>query len=117
MTTSQTSPPARPRPTIAELNDAFRSSFLFGQILLTPGIASLPGPDRAAIIAKVQSFDAFGPDNDPYGEHDFGSFDQAGVKVFWKIDYYNLSMTGGSEDPADVKKTRRVLTIMLAREY
>lgn len=116
MTNPQTAPP-RPRPTIAELNDAFRSSFLFGEVLVTQGIIALPDDDRRAVIAKVQRFDAFTPGNDPYGEHDFGSFDHAGVKVFWKIDYYNPSMTGGSEDPADVKKTRRVLTIMLAREY
>lgn len=117
MTNPQTAPP-RPRPTIAELNDAFRSSFLFGQVLLTPGISDLPAEDRAAVIAKVQRFDAFTPDNDPYGEHDFGAFEQAGVgKVFWKIDYYDPSMRGGSEDPADVRKTRRVLTIMLAGEY
>lgn len=109
---------SRPKPTIAELNDAFRSSFLFGQVLLTPGITALSDQDRAAVIAKVQSFDAFTPDNDPYGEHDFGAFDHPGAgKIFWKIDYYDPSLTFGSEDPADMRKTRRVLTIMLAEEY
>lgn len=117
MSNPRTSRP-RPKPTIAELNDAFRSSFLFGQVLLTPGIAALPDATRAAVIDKVQTFDAFTPDNDPYGEHDFGAFTQQGAgKIFWKIDYYDLSLTGGSEDPADVRKTRRVLTVMLAGEY
>jgi hypothetical protein len=30
--------------------------------------------------------------NDPYGEHDFGSFELAGEKFFWKIDYYDFAL-------------------------
>ena len=59
----------------------------------------------------------FTEDNDPHGEHDFGSFELAGRKFFWKIDYYDANMEFGSEDPADPAKTTRVLTIMLAEEY
>lgn len=103
---------------IADLNDLLRTTFLTGKVVITGGIASLPDDHRSAVIAGVQAFSAFTPDNDPYGEHDFGNLDVAGVgKVFWKVDYYNPTLTGGSEDPADPARTCRVLTIMLAREY
>lgn len=118
MSNTQKPERSRPRPTIAELNDAFRSSFLFGEVLLTPGISALPDEARAAVIAKVQAFDDFPPGDDPYGEHDFGAFSHPGAgKIFWKIDYYDEALTFGSDDPADPAKTRRVLTIMLGSEY
>ena len=63
------------------------------------------------------TFSAFTPENDPHGEHDFGSFALAGRKLFFKIDYFDATMQFGSEDPADPAKTTRVLTIMLAEEY
>src|SRR5205814_1436402 len=57
----------QPNP-IAQLNDAFRRS---GQgIFLTQGVQTLP--DVPGLITAVQEFDQFTPDNDPYGEHDFG---------------------------------------------
>jgi hypothetical protein len=55
--------------------------------------------------------------NDPYGEHDFGSFEVTGHKFFFKIDAYDIDMRFGSEDPADPTKTTRVLTLMLAEDY
>ena len=105
------------RTRIRELNDAFRGTFSGGQVLLTPGINDLPSDVRAMAIRKVATFDAFTGDNDPHGEHDFGSFDLAGQKFFWKIDYHDLTLEGGSEDPSDPKQTTRVLTIMRADEY
>ena len=51
------------------------------------------------------------------GEHDFGSFTVGEEQLFWKIDYYDLSLEFGSNDPADPSQTKRVLTIMLAEEY
>jgi hypothetical protein len=78
---------------------------------------ALPVEVKANVLQKVRSFNEFGADNDPYGEHDFGSFKVDGETFFFKIDYYSPDMQGGSEDPADPKKTTRVLTIMFASDY
>lgn len=103
---------------IAALNDLCRTApGLAGRWLMTPGIAALPAADQSAIRARIETFADFSTDNDPHGERDFGAFDHAGEKVFWKIDYYDQDLAGGSIDPADARVTRRVLTIMLASEY
>ena len=95
-----------------------RAMGVAGTLVQTPGITSLPSATQSAIREKVETYDAFTPDNDPYGEHDFGSFEQEGAgRIFWKIDYYDHSLQWGSENPADPSCTRRVLTIMLAEEY
>ena len=102
---------------IAELNDTFRTTFVGGSVLMTAGVEAL-GPEFVAeALTAVRTYCAFTKDNDPYGEHDFGSFDLDGEKLFWKIDCYDPSMEYGSEDPSDSKITRRVLTVMLAQEY
>lgn len=104
---------------IIELNDAFRTSggMTGGHVMLTSTIAELESNDRLEITFNVVNFKDFSEENDPNGEHDFGAFDFKGQKVFWKIDYYDLSLTKGSEDPADSDITTRVLTIMFANEY
>jgi len=102
---------------IRVLNDNFRSTFIGGQVVMSAGVADLPMGTRAQVVLKVQSFADFNADNDPYGEHDFGSFEVAGESFFWKIDYYDSRCEFGSEDPADPEKTTRVLTIMFAGEY
>ena len=85
--------------------------------LQTNGIAALAPELVAKIHARVQSFSAFTTDNDPYGEHDFGAFEVEGVRVFFKLDYYDAKARYASPDPADPAVTTRVLTIMLAEEY
>ena len=110
-------------PSIAWLNDRFRRSLDgSGKRLMTAGIAAMSFQDQAAILGKVMEFDTFTEDNDPHGEHDFGAFEHAGKRIFWKIDYYDRASFGtghdcGSENPADPAVTLRVLTIMLASEY
>ncbi len=102
---------------IRTLNDAFRTTFVGGRIVFTSGIQALGAESIQNIIRKVQTFNDFTPDNDPHGEHDFGSIEHGGQKVFWKMDYYDRSMTFGSEDPSDPEQTVRVLTVMFAEEY
>jgi hypothetical protein len=101
---------------IAKLNDQFRRSSA-NDVYLTAGIATLPMAGQQAIVRLVRTFDAFTPENDPYGEHDFGSFEYLGQTIFWKIDCYDMKLEWGSSDSADPSVTRRVLTIMLAEEY
>lgn len=102
---------------IAALNDTFRSTFLGGTVLLTPGIKALSEEAQQSILKEVRAFNSFSEDNDPYGEHDFGSIESQGQCIFWKIDYYDSEMAYRSEDPANPAITKRVLTIMLAAEY
>jgi hypothetical protein len=103
---------------IAKLNDLCRTAMgVAGRVYQTRGISALPPTDQSAIREKVETFDQFTSENDPYGEHDFGSFEHDGEKIFWKIDYYDRTMTKGSEKPSDPHQTLRVLTIMLASEY
>ena len=76
--------------------------------MLTAGVNALPSDVRAMAIRNVATFDAFNADNDPHGEHDFGSFELAGEKFFWKIDYYDSNLEFGSDDPADPSQDARV---------
>ncbi len=102
---------------ITELNDAFRKTGQDGMVFFTPGISCLPPEKQAEIMERVRHFDAFTEANDPYGEHDCGIFEFEGQTVFWKLDYYDLDMRYGSPNPADHAVTKRVLTVMLSREY
>ena len=84
--------------------------------MVTAGIQSI-GADFIAVIDVALTKVTFNSGNDPYGEHDFGSVDIKGKRVFFKIDYYDRDLCFASPDPANQKITRRVMTIMLAEEY
>ena len=102
---------------IALLNDAFRTTLSGGKVMMTSGVDELPACVKAEALVQVAMFSKFSADNDPYDEHDFGSFDLVGRKFYWKIDYYDKTLRYGSEDPSDPECTTRVLTLMLAIEY
>ena len=99
---------------IRELNDAFRKSFKGGKVVATQGVAALGDHEYHRVLQAVQEFSDFNNDNDPHGEHDFGSFEYHHQKFFWKIDLYEEPGVKGT-DPQPVVK--RVLTIMLAEDW
>ena len=102
---------------IKTLNDNLRKHLIGGRVMLTAGINAKSQDDIARILSKVRHFNNFTPDNDPYNEHDFGSFNYKGEKIYWKIDYYDKSYQFYSEDPSNPDITNRVMTVMLASEY
>ena len=102
---------------IRHLNDAFRTSFVGGAVMVTVGIDSLTPELKVRVLKKVRDFSDFDADNDPHREHDFGAFELSNKRFFFKIEYYDRSMEAGSPDPADPAQTTRVLTVMLAEEY
>jgi len=115
-------PPATSR--IRELNDALRSApdaigarILNGSLVITSGVQGRGGAFIARCLKAVQTFRDFGPDNDPWGEHDMAFMEVDSVRIFFKIDYYDRDLRMHSLDPSDPGVTRRVLTIALADEY
>jgi hypothetical protein len=117
---------ARNTESIAAQNDRFRTSMgtdpgVPGRIFVTPGVAALSADAKAQITPKVRAFSEFVFANDPFGFHDFGAFDVTHeghtVRLFWKIDLYDLAYEYGSEAPTDPNRTRRVLTILLPSEW
>lgn len=95
----------------ASSNDRFRQAG-FG-VTMTSGIQEMPDVD--GLLGAVRDYNWFTEDNDPHGEHDFGSLMWHSEKVFWKIDYYNRTLNGW-EDPTS-SECQRVITVMLANEY
>lgn len=88
-----------------------------GQRFVTAGVVHLLkqlAVPTETLIQRVAEFDNFTEHNDP---HDFGAFEFHGHQLFWKLDAYDVDYNMGSDDPTDLSKTRRVLTIMLAEEW
>ena len=69
---------------IAALNDEHRRSMQ--GCTVTKGIVAM-GSAANEVFVGVRDYADFNENNDPYGEHDFGSLKVARQRVFWKIDY------------------------------
>lgn len=103
---------------IRRLNDALRrGEGGNATIVVTAGVQANGHEFLVEVHEQIAGFDAFTEDNDPHEEHDFGAIEVSGEKLFWKVDYFDNSMSMLSPDPANPKLTHRVLTIMLASEY
>ncbi|MCW3847361.1 DUF3768 domain-containing protein [Sphingomonas sp. LB-2] len=88
--------------TIAALNDAMRSAGPLApghdQWMITAGVTDRGKRFTLSALMEVIHFDGFTPINDPYAEHDFGAFEIDGLRLCWKIDYYDLALEYGSPD-------------------
>ncbi|MDU9006886.1 DUF3768 domain-containing protein [Sedimentitalea todarodis] len=115
---------------IAAQNDLFRKALIDpiavyemqgkgiqGQVLITPGVSSEGAAFQAAALAAVATDMRFTEDNDPHGDHTFGTVMVGDQKLFWKVDLYDLDFKYGSERPFDPTVTQRALTIMCPSEY
>ncbi len=109
---------------IAARNDAFRMTasltVIFSRTLAAEGTETM-----IAILDRVRAFDDFSAANDPFGEHDYGSFTHtlclgstpSPQTVLWKIDTYaDTTLTYAADDPL-ADGTVRILTIMHASDY
>lgn len=111
-------------PKIADLNDRLRKSYdqSIGVIVFCPTVSSmvLEKPElQLAIVRACAQFDDFNEENDPYGEHDFGTFSLDDNHFNFKIDYYarDSNYSYGSESPESIEETQRILTIMDRSNY
>ena len=102
---------------ICALNDRLRRTGIGGQIVMTPGVAQYGTGFTLQALRLIAEASAFDASNDPHGEHDFGVVAIESHRLFWKIDYYDATMTFGADDPSDEQACRRVLTVMMAEEY
>lgn len=109
---------------IAQENDLFRKRIPgpHGKFCFSEGVDHFLGEDletRKANTKKLfealAEFNEFSPENDPYGEHDFGAFFAFGQKFYFKIDY--VDPTDGSYMDPKIQVPYRLMTILFPSEY
>lgn len=105
------------RARICALNDQLRCNHIGGRIVLTPGVVDRGQAFLLTALDAIRRFDEFNEGCDPYGERDFGAITIGSDRLFWKIDYYDQSLTSAAVDPAEETDCVRVMTVMLAAEY
>lgn len=91
---------------IKELNDNFRKSFLGGHVIISQKVQMLPAKSRKELFEYIKQFNNFTKENDPYGEHDFGSIKFQNNVYFWKIDYYDTNFLYHSPNPSNTSVTK-----------
>lgn len=101
---------------ICKKNDELRSQLPLlprpHRLMLTQGIrAEFSDEDIPEILMQIKNTDKFDDGDDPWKEHDFGSFVFKDERIYWKFDYYCNAFETFKENGT------RVLTVMLASEY
>ena len=91
---------------IRTLNDQLRQDFREGTAVMTCGVAALGAEAVARIVKTIAVYDDFCHTNDPYEEHDFGSFEAEGYTIFFKIDYFAKDQAYHSPDPSESARPR-----------
>ncbi|NJO59352.1 MAG: DUF3768 domain-containing protein [Richelia sp. RM2_1_2] len=107
---------------IRALNDKFRQTFdtKLGKVIITHGCGYLNTNQLQQLLQAVKQFSDFNENNDPWKEHDMGKIELFDEKFFFKIDYFDRQKYEqgiASQEPENVHKTFRVMTIMLTSEY
>lgn len=110
------------RETIAHLNDRCRLGLdRTAQTVITHSCLAAFGAGNAVAEAAHQlrilaAIRAVRFADDDATERDRGQIAYEGETVYFAIDAYDLYLRYGSEDPADPRVTRRVMTIMLRED-
>lgn len=105
------------RERICALNDQLRRFHMGGRVVVTKGVVADGETFLTTALLLIAAFNDFSESNDPYGEHDFGAVTVGEQRLFWKIDYYDQSLTSADVDPSQADGCVRVLTVMKAEEY
>ncbi len=108
---------AEAKSAIALLNDRFRQGDRsLGTYKLSRQVLALPKQKQRQLYTMLHEFSDFNPQNDPRGERKSGKLVMDDVTYIWKIDYLDLSMTLLSDNPSDIERTVRVLSLFRADE-
>jgi hypothetical protein len=95
------------RSKIIALNDQLRTTFKGGRVQMERSFYDLDSRLRGRALSTMARYNRF----DDESEHDWGVFIFAGYSFEWRIEYRGTDGNGVSPDPADPKKTFRVLTL------
>jgi hypothetical protein len=102
---------------IGALNDRCRQGLdRRGRIVITRAcLATFAEAGMSTLVAQIEIMAALRAHtfDSEDRERNRGEFELRGHIVYFAIDYYDLALEYGSEDPADTAVTRRVLTIMM----
>lgn len=106
---------------VQKLNDRLRTLPIKRTQDLVVVMGDLQAEDlnvQTAVHSAAANFKNFTEDNDPHGEHDCATIriDGSNEDFMFKIDYYDLDLRFGSETPWNPDVTRRVMTLMYAKD-